>query len=178
MEAAVRTTFHAMTGQKAPAAAFKLTPVRGLVGIKEASLDIPGHGPLRVAVAHGLRNARTVIEKVKAGNCDYRFIEVMACPGGCIGGGGMPRSAVPPADDVRTKRIRSLQAGDAAKSLRESHENREVQELYRTFLERPLSPLAHELLHTGYVSRSKHLDVDPRAIAELMPDKTTETEHA
>ena len=90
----------------------------------------------------------------------------------------MPRSAVPPADDVRKKRIRSLQAGDAAKSLRESHENREIQELYRTFLERPLSPLAHELLHTRYVSRSKHLDVDPRAIAELMPDETTETEHA
>ncbi len=178
MEAAVRTVYHALTGRKAPGAAFRLEAVRGLEGVKEASLDIPGHGTLRVAVAHGLRNARALLARVGSSGHRYDFIEVMSCPGGCIGGGGMPRSSVPPADDVRIRRIRSLQAGDAASPLRESHENREVRELYRDFLEHPLSPLAHGLLHTHYTSRASHLRVDSRALAEVMKAGTSDTEGA
>ncbi|MBP1626051.1 MAG: hydrogenase, Fe-only [Holophagaceae bacterium] len=174
MEAAVRTAYHAVTGQKAPTLAFNLAPVRGLSGVKEASMDVPGYGKVRVAVAHGLHNARTLLDRVKAGTARYDFIEVMSCPGGCIGGGGMPRSSVPPADDVRRSRIRSLQIKDAAGTLRESHENQEVKELYRSFLGRPLSHLSHQLLHTDYVSRAKHLKVDPQALEEILAGQVTE----
>lgn len=177
MEAAVRTAYHALTGQRAPALAFGLDPVRGLEGVKTASLEIPGHGTIRVAVAHGLRNARVLLDRVRTGSARYDFIEVMSCPGGCIGGGGMPRTSVPPADDVRRSRARSLQARDASGALRESHENREIQELYRSFLGSPLSPLAHELLHTDYVSRARHLNADPKATEEIMAAHAAEASH-
>ena len=108
-------------------------------------------------MVHGLSNARQLAEAVKRGEAPYHFIEVMACPGGCISGGGQPRTSVPPADHVREERIKTIYNKDASYVLRESHENKEVLALYENFLEHPLSDLAHELLHTGYTSRSDKL---------------------
>jgi iron only hydrogenase large subunit-like protein len=136
---------------------FDLQPVRGLEGIKEGSLNIPGVGTLNVAVCHGLSNARQLAEAVKRGEAPYHFIEVMACPGGCISGGGQPRTSVPPQDHVREERTKSMYDKDASYVLRESHENKEVLDLYEKFLEHPLSHLSHDLLHTTYTSRAKNL---------------------
>jgi iron-only hydrogenase group A len=171
MEAAVRSAYFLITGSKAPAAAFNLTPVRGLTGLKEAAISVPGHGEIRVAVAHGLHNARYLLDKVQKGEAKYDFIEVMSCPGGCIGGGGMPRTTVPPMDVVRIERIKSMQAKDAGDTLRESHENTEVKTLYKEFLDKPLSPRAKQLLHTSYASRAKHLNVDRQAVAQFVADE-------
>lgn len=168
MEAAVRSAYFLATGQKAPAIAFNLTPIRGLTGVKEAAIPVPGHGELKVAVVHGLHNARYLLDKVKKGEGKYDFIEVMSCPGGCIGGGGMPRTSVPPADIVRIERIKSMQAKDAGDTLRESHENPEIKTLYKEFLDKPLSPKAKELLHTTYTSRANHLKVDQKAVAQFI----------
>lgn len=153
MEAAVRTAYFELVGEKAPPIAFELDPIRGLEGIKEGALDIPGVGTLKIAVVHGLGNARALVEKMKAGEVDYHFVEVMACPGGCISGGGQPRTSVPPADHVREQRIKSIYRKDASYTLRESHENTEIIDLYKNFLDKPLSDLAHDLLHTDYTSR-------------------------
>lgn len=157
MEAAVRSAYYLLTGEKAPEVAFKLEPIRGLEGVKEGSLNIPGVGTIKVAVVHGLSNARQLAEAVKRGEAPYHFIEVMACPGGCISGGGQPRTSVPPADHVREERIKAIYNKDASYVLRESHENKEVLALYENFLKHPLSDLAHELLHTSYTSRSDKL---------------------
>jgi iron-only hydrogenase group A len=157
MEAAVRSAYYLLTGEKAPELLFDLQPVRGLDGIKEGSLNIPGVGTLNVAVCHGLSNARQLAEAVKRGEAPYHFIEVMACPGGCISGGGQPRTSVPPQDHVREERTKSMYDKDASYVLRESHENKEVLDLYEKFLEHPLSHLSHDLLHTTYTSRAKNL---------------------
>lgn len=157
MEAAVRSAYYLLTNEKAPDVAFNLQPVRGLEGVKEGSVDIPGVGALKVAVVHGLNNARQVAEAVKNGEAPYHFIEIMACPGGCISGGGQPRTSVPPADHVRDNRTKSIYAKDASYALRESHENKEVLALYENFLESPLSHIAHDLLHTDYKSRGDKL---------------------
>ncbi|WP_031515972.1 [FeFe] hydrogenase, group A [Desulfofalx alkaliphila] len=153
MEAAVRTAYFVLTNQPAPEVLFNLTPVRGLEGVKEASLEIPGTGTLRIAVVHGLGNARPVLEAVRRGESPYHFIEFMCCPGGCVSGGGQPRTSLPPSDEVREARIASLYQKDASYKLRESHENKEVIELYETFLDHPISELAYKLLHTKYTDR-------------------------
>jgi len=170
MEAAVRSAYFLATKQKAPAIAFNLTPIRGLQGVKEAAIAVPGHGEIRVAVAHGLHNARTLLDQVQSGKAKYDFIEVMSCPGGCIGGGGMPRTSVPPSDFVRLERIKSMQSKDASYTLRESHENPEIKQLYAEYLDHPLSPAAKQLLHTTYTNRSNHLTVDKKAVAEFIAD--------
>ncbi|NLT94541.1 MAG: hydrogenase, partial [Clostridia bacterium] len=157
MEAAVRSAYFLLTGNKAPEMLFNLKPIRGLEGIKEGSLNIPGVGTLNIAVCHGLSNARQLAEAVKRGEAPYHFIEVMACPGGCISGGGQPRTSVPPQDHVREERTKSIYNKDASYVLRESHENKEVLDLYENFLEHPLSHTAHELLHTTYTSRADKL---------------------
>lgn len=157
MEAAVRSAYYLITGQKAPAAAFDLKGVRGLDGVKEATINVPGVGNLNVAVVHGLENVRPLAEAALEGTLPYHFIEVMACPGGCISGGGQPRTSVPPQDAVREERIASMYAKDASYELRESHENKEILSLYEQFLEHPLSHTAHELLHTDYTSRGDKL---------------------
>lgn len=157
MEAAVRSAYFLLTGEKAPAVAFELQPIRGLDGVKEGSLAIPGVGTLKIAVCHGLNNARQLAEAVKRGEAPYHFIEVMACPGGCISGGGQPRTSVPPQDHVREERTKSIYTKDKSYVLRESHENKEVLALYEKFLEHPLSHTAHELLHTTYTSRADNL---------------------
>ena len=157
MEAAARTAYFVLTGQPAPHLLFNLTPVRGLDGVKDAALEIPGVGTLRVAVVHGLGNARPVLEAVRRGESPYHFIEFMCCPGGCISGGGQPRTSLPPSDAVRQARLEMLYKKDGSYELRESHENKEVLELYKTFLGEPMSELAYNLLHTKYKDRGDKL---------------------
>lgn len=148
MEAAVRTAYEVATGTPLPD--INLTVVRGLEGIKHAELDVAGM-PLKVAVAHTLKNARILLDEIAAGKSEYAFIEVMTCPGGCIGGGGQP---VLPDREKREARAKSLYTEDTGMPQRKSHENPSVQELYKTFLGKPLGHLSHELLHTHYKHRA------------------------
>lgn len=163
MEAAVRSAYYLITSQNPPEALFNLTPVRGLQGVKEASLDIPGVGQVNVAVSHGLNNARAILDQLREDKRQnrpprYHFIEFMSCPGGCISGGGQPRTSLPPSDEVRKARLASTYQIDAKiYKKRLSHENEEVALIYKKFLEKPNSHIAHELLHTEYEDRSKHL---------------------
>lgn len=157
MEAAVRSAYYLITGQQPPSALWNLTPVRGMQGVKEAKVNIPGVGDVKVAVISGLANARTVMDQVRAGNAPWAFIEVMACPGGCQYGGGQPRSSAPPSDEVRDKRAESLYNIDANAKLRNSHDNPEIKQIYADFLTTPMSEKAEELLHTKYTSRAAEL---------------------
>ncbi|ADY56477.1 hydrogenase, Fe-only [Syntrophobotulus glycolicus DSM 8271] len=154
MEAAIRSVYYLVTKQAPPAALWNLTPVRGLTGVKEASVNIPGLGDVKVAVISGLANARKVMDQVKAGNASWAFIEVMACPGGCQYGGGQPRAAAPPSDTIRTQRSNSLYTLDKNAKVRNSHENTEITQIYKDYLHAPMSHLAEEILHTEYESRA------------------------
>ena len=158
MEAAVRTAYYLITGNEPPELFLNLTPVRGLAGVKEAAAEIPGVGTVRVAVCHGMANGRKVLDAVRDGKAPWHFVEFMNCPGGCIAGGGQPRTAVPPSDAVREQRIAAIYRADAAAAKRKSHQNEEVAALYREFLEHPMSELAEELLHTDYQSRADKLN--------------------
>lgn len=161
MEAALRTTYELVTGRELPFEQLHVTPVTGLEGVKEAKLTIinPVNDwkfldgvQLNVAVAHGLGNARKVIEAIRSGEKSYHFIEVMTCPGGCIGGGGQPRITD---DSVRLKRIEAIYREDEGKEHRKSHENTQVRKLYENYLGAPLGKLSHELLHTHYKPRER-----------------------
>ncbi len=156
MEAALRTAYAFITGQQPPEALLDLQPVRGYDGIREASLDINGI-TVNVAVVYGTANARKMIERVKSGEKQYHFIEVMTCPGGCIGGGGQPRDIMADADETRKARIGSLYQRDAAMQQRLSHENQEIKQIYEEFYGQPLSELAEKMLHTAYLDRSGDL---------------------
>ncbi len=157
MEAAVRTVYEVVTGNELPR--LELTAVRGLDGVKEATLDLNGTA-VKVAVAHGLANAAKIMDRMKAGTADYHFIEIMACPGGCIGGGGQP---YPTNTATRQARIQAIYAADRNLPLRKSHQNPAVQELYRDFLCAPLSERSHQLLHTHYTERGKYPGInDPQ----------------
>ncbi len=152
MEAALRTAYAAITGEELKNVNFNA--VRGLQGIKETTVNIKGT-EVRIAVAHGLRNVGAIMKKVRDARLKneplpYHFIEVMACPGGCVGGGGQPYMVN---DDIRRQRAKGLYDEDAGLKHRCSHENFYVQQLYRDFLEKPLSHKSHELLHTKYKSR-------------------------
>lgn len=149
MEAALRTVYETVAGKTLEDLDFKM--VRGLDGIKEATVDLAGK-KVKVAVANGLGNAKILLEMIKAGKCKYHFIEIMACPGGCIGGGGQPFGATK-AD--KEKRLESLYAIDKKSKLRKSHENLAVTQVYDDFLRKTLDIYAHELLHTYYSDR-KH----------------------
>ena len=144
MEAALRTAYEKVTGQTLAKLDFE--DVRGFEGIKETSVDLNGK-TVRICVAHTLRNARTIMEQIKQGTCKYDFIEIMACPGGCIGGGGQPIGTT---NAVRKKRIAALYKIDKDMPIRKSHENPDIITLYKDFLGEPLSEKAHELLHTTY----------------------------
>jgi NADP-reducing hydrogenase subunit HndD len=160
MEAAVRTAYELVTGRELPTENLHIQPLAGLKGIKEASLKLEKVLPawsflegveLKVAVAHSLSNAAVLVEKIKAGQADYHFVEVMTCPGGCIGGGGQPRFTT---DDVRQARINAIYKEDEGKTLRKSHENPDVKKLYEEFLtDGPCGHKSHELLHTHYIDR-------------------------
>jgi len=108
---------------------------------------------LNVAVAHGLKNARIIMDEVAAGKSPYHFIEVMGCPGGCIGGGGQP---IPTNAEIRAKRIAAIYEEDMSKPIRKSHENPEIIKVYEEFLGEPLGEKSHELLHTHYSKRNRY----------------------
>ncbi len=152
MEAAIRTVYEIL--EKKPLEDLNVTQVRGLEGVKEATLKIAGKD-VKVAVVHGTKNARIILDKVKNGE-KYDFIEVMACPGGCINGGGQPivdartKSTV----DVKAKRASALYAEDEASQIRKSHLNPNVELMYKEFFGEPGSHKAHDLLHTHYTDRS------------------------
>ena len=156
MEAALRTAYAFITGQRPPEALLDLQPVRGYEGIREASLEINGL-TVNVAVVYGTANARKMIERIRSGEKQYHFIEVMTCPGGCIGGGGQPRDILADADETRKARMASLYRRDASMQRRLSHENQEILQLYREFYGEPLSELAEKMLHTAYLDRSSDL---------------------
>ncbi len=157
MEAALRTAYSYITGEVPPSALLDLKPVRGYEGIREASLDVKGT-TVNVAVVYGTANARKLIELIKSGEKNYHFVEVMTCPGGCIGGGGQPRDFAADANASRKARIESLYKRDASMTLRSSHENPEIKELYEEFYGKPLSELAEEMLHTMYTDRSSDIN--------------------
>ena len=161
MEAALRTAYEIITGRELPFPKLHVTPVAGLEGIKEASVTITGLKPewsflegvtLNVAVAHTLANARKLLEEIKAGRGKWHFIEVMTCPGGCIGGGGQPRMTT---DEIRKARIDAIYREDEGKALRKSHENPWIATIYKEFLGAPLGEKSHHLLHTHYTKRDK-----------------------
>ena len=144
MEAALRTVYEKVTGK--PLEKLDFMEVRGFEGIKECIVSLPGR-EVRIAVAHTLKNARIIMEQVKKGVSPYDFIEIMACPGGCIGGGGQPIGTT---NAIRKKRMAALYEIDRNLPLRKSHENPDIQTLYKEFLGEPLGEKAHELLHTHY----------------------------
>jgi iron-only hydrogenase group A len=149
MEAALRTAYEVLTGKTLENVDF--TQVRGLDGVKEAVVPVEGVGDVRIAVAHGLGNARMLLEKIKKGDT-YHFIEIMACPGGCVGGGGQP---IPVSNEKRRLRAEALYGEDRAMKHRKSHDNPAIKKIYDDFLGEPLGHKSHEILHTTYTPRSK-----------------------
>lgn len=161
MEAALRTVYELVTGRELPFEGLHVTPIEGFDQIKEAVIAFTDVLPeydylegvdVRVAVTSGLAGARKLMEQIERGQSPYHFIEVMGCPGGCIMGGGQPRSSDP---DVREKRLSGLYEEDESKEYRKSHENPYIKAIYRDFLGEPNGHRAHELLHTHYVPRGK-----------------------
>ena len=152
MEAALRTAYEIHTGKTLDNVNFE--GVRGIENLKEATIDVDGF-ELKVAVAHGLGNARKLMNEIRAGKSKYHAIEIMACPGGCIGGGGQPLHH---GDSSLLKaRTRALYTEDSEKSLRKSHKNPYIISLYEEFLGKPMSERAHHLLHTCYFNRGKEI---------------------
>lgn len=158
MEAAIRTAYEIVTGRELPMENLHIESIAGLEGVKKASLKIEGTVDawsflegveLKVAVAHSLSNARKIIDATKNGEV-FHFVEVMTCPGGCIGGAGQPRFTT---DKKRLKRIEAIYKEDEGKKLRKSHENPEITQIYSEFLGEPLSKISHKLLHTKYKSK-------------------------
>lgn len=153
MEAALRTVYAVVTGENLPS--LDITPVRGLEGVKEATVKVGALGDVKFAVAHGLGNARKIMDKIAEGKADYAFIEIMCCPGGCIAGGGEP---IPTNNEIRTLRSAALYRDDGqVQKSRQSHENESVKKLYEKFLKEPLGHKSHELLHTKYKQRGTEL---------------------
>ena len=162
MEAALRTVHELVTGMELPGIKLHIKPLTGLSRIKTAELKIENPLPaysflngviVKVAVTSGLKGAAELLEQIKNGTSPYHFIEIMGCPGGCISGGGQPR---PVNDAIRTMRLEAIYREDEGKLLRKSHENVDIQMLYRDFLGGPLGHKSHELLHTVYTQRSKN----------------------
>ena len=155
MEAALRTAYYVLTGKEHDA--IKFEAVRGMKGLKEASLEIAGK-ELKVAIASGMKNAKVLLDQIREGNSPYTFIEIMGCPGGCINGGGQPfvKPMFLPNEDTnildtyKEKRAQALYSEDERQALRQSHNNTQIQALYKEFLGKPNSHKAHELLHTTY----------------------------
>lgn len=166
MEAAARTAYYLVTGENPPSDYLRLEPVRGMEGVREATVEMGGL-PIRLAVIHGTENARTFIEQMKKEDKSYDFIEVMTCKGGCIGGGGQPKTQVPMTDEVRKARIESLYAKDAKMTLRYSHENPDIKRVYSEFYGNPLSQAAEEMLHTSYYSRAEDLGPEGMVLKEF-----------
>ncbi len=158
MEAALRTAYFVLTGKEHDL--IKFEDVRGLEGLREASLEINGQ-TINVAIANGMKNAKVLMDEVRAGTSKYTFIEIMGCPGGCIAGGGQPyvKPCFLPDEDIdildtfREKRAAALYSEDDRMAVRQSHNNVQIQQLYKDYLGEPNSHKAHELLHTTYKAR-------------------------
>jgi NADH-quinone oxidoreductase subunit G/[NiFe] hydrogenase diaphorase moiety small subunit/NADP-reducing hydrogenase subunit HndD len=161
MEAALRTVYELVTGREIPFTNLDITPVRGMEGVREATVKI--ENPLKTwsfldgvelkcAVAHGLVNAKKVMDSIKTGESNYHFVEIMACPGGCLGGGGQP---IPTNPEIRQKRAEAIYAEDKGMPFRKSHQNPEIIKIYKDFLVKPLGEKSHQLLHTHYTSRER-----------------------
>ncbi len=157
MEAAVRTVHEIVTGK--PLQDIELTAVRGVDGVKEATVMV-GDLPLHVAVAHGTANARKLLDSIKSCEKSYHFIEIMACPGGCVTGGGQPlvSDEVKFHTDVRKERAKAIYEEDRNLPLRKSHENPSIKKIYEEYFGKPGSHKSHELLHTTYKKRKLYLD--------------------
>ncbi len=155
MEAALRTAVEKLTGKELESVDF--TEVRGMQGVKEAEYDVGGK-KVKVAVASGTKNAKVLMDKVRAGDSGYLFIEIMGCPGGCINGGGQPiqPAVVRNFVDLKARRAEALYTADRNNTKRKSHENENVKALYTEYLGKPGSHKAHEILHTSYVARKKY----------------------
>jgi iron only hydrogenase large subunit-like protein len=153
MEAALRTVADILTGEDLKN--IEYTPVRGMEGIKEATVNV-NNMDIKVAVAHGGGNAAKLLDSIKNGEANYHFIEIMACPGGCINGGGQPIIMdKDKTDEVKKLRAQGLYKIDSDRKHRKSHENPEIKKLYEEYLEEPNSHKAHHLLHTHYTKRSR-----------------------
>ena len=160
MEAALRTVYFVLTGQEHEG--IKFEAVRGFEGVREASVEINGL-TVNVAIAHGMKNARVLLDEIRAGTSKYHFIEIMGCPGGCIAGGGqpiirpwlMPNEGDDILDTYKEKRAKALYSEDERQVLRQSHNNPQIKQLYDEFLGEPNSHKAHELLHTTYQARER-----------------------
>ncbi|MBI9059183.1 MAG: iron hydrogenase small subunit [Labilibaculum sp.] len=162
MEAALRTAYEIVTGREVPFDNLEITAVRGLEGVKEATIKIEDAvedwkflegAELKCAITNGLENAHRLMEAIKNGDRFYHFIEIMACPGGCLGGGGQP---FPVDNEIRMKRMEAIYEEDRNLPIRKSHENPEIVQIYKEFLEEPLSHKSHKLLHTSYVKREQY----------------------
>ena len=156
MEAALRTAYEVLTGKTLPKIDFE--EVRGLEGIREATIPIPGVIDLKVAIVYGLKNARTIMEQIKADKCPYHFVEVMACPGGCIDGAGQPYHHGD--DSIIRSRYAAIYESDRNMPLRKSHENPEIQAIYKEFYGEPCSEKSHHLLHTHYFDKRIKFDIE------------------
>jgi NADH-quinone oxidoreductase subunit G/NADP-reducing hydrogenase subunit HndD len=183
MEAALRTVYELVTGRELPFENLHVTPIIGLDSIKEAAIlvektltdyEFLEGKEIKVAVASGLKNADVLMKQIAAGQSPYHFVEVMGCPGGCITGGGQPRSKDP---DVRKKRLQALYEEDEGKTLRKSHENPAITAIYSEFLGKPNGYFAHELLHTHYTRRGKYNELTDETYSVKIrePEKQAET---
>jgi NADP-reducing hydrogenase subunit HndD len=152
IEAAIRTAYELYTNKKLEKVDFEI--LRGMDGIREATIDFNGL-PIKIGIAHGLGNARKLLEDIKSGRSKYHAIEIMACPGGCIGGGGQPLHHGN--FEILKKRMAAIYREDSKKPIRKSHENPYIIKLYEEFLGKPLSEKSHKLLHTHYVDKSKKI---------------------
>lgn len=155
MEASLRTAYELITGKELKKLEFE--SVRGEKGIKKATIEIEDK-QIKVAVAHGLKNARKIMEEIKNGTADYSFVEVMACPGGCIMGGGQPikNSKTRMTVDVAGKRASAMYSIDERSTIRKSHENPILKEIYKEYIGNPGEHKAHELLHTHYTPMEEY----------------------
>ncbi len=155
MEAALRTAAEILTGK--PLEKVEFEDVRGTKGIKEATYNLAGN-EIRVAVASGLTNAKKLLDMVKSGEKKYDFIEIMACPGGCVNGGGQPivPASVRNFTDVKKVRAEALYRDDKNLPVRKSHENPDIKKIYKEYFEKPGSHKAHQILHTGYTAKPKY----------------------
>jgi len=154
IEAATRTAYEVFTGKPLPKIDF--TELRGIEGIRDAWVDFDGT-PIHIGIAHGLSNARKLLERVREGKEQFHAIEVMACPGGCVGGAGQPYHHGN--SEIIKKRTEAIYREDAGKPIRKSHENPSIIKLYKEYLGEPCGHLSHELLHTHYFDKSEHVEI-------------------
>ena len=153
MEAALRTAYYFLNGNDLEEDAIKFDEVRGIEGVREATLDL-GKETLRVAIVNGMKYAVPLLEKIKKKEVDYDFIEVMSCSYGCVGGGGQPKLTLLEMKERKKLRLESIEKEDKTAKIRLCHKNPEIKEIYEKFLETPNSKKAKQLLHTSFTDKS------------------------